>query len=250
VSGFLRHKRKHVSVSQCNLFQNDVWLYVVEQILGMRGKVGCAAFRGTAAEMGVTAGLMNIDAPLKDCQDIAIAEFDRLSALSGDPNREKEREAVPGIVEQGLLALRPYGPPSHTQLEISWQSPHLPIPFKGYIDFMWEDHGVILDMKSQLRLSSEISTAHARQVALYGAAISDNMDLRIGYFTPKKGAIYKVENARQHLDALVRIAQTIDRFLDLSDDPQELLGLVVPNVDSFYYNDPNTRQRAFELAGI
>jgi hypothetical protein len=250
MSGFLRHNRKHVSVSQCNLYQNDIWLYVLEQLIGVRGKVGCAAFRGTASELGVTKGLMDLNLPLKDCQDIAIAEFDRLSALSGDPNREKERDAVPCIVEQALLELRPYGTPSHTQLEISWQSPDLPIPFKGYIDFMWEEHGIILDMKSQLRLSSEISTSHARQVALYGAAISDNMDLRVGYFTPKKGAIYKVENARQHLDSLVRIAQSIDRFLDLNDDPQELLKLVVPNVDSFYYNDPNTRQKAFELAGI
>lgn len=250
MSGFLRHKREHVSVSQCNLFQNSVWLYVFEQVMGIRGSVGSAAHRGTASESGVAMGLMDPSIPVKQCQDHALKEFDRLTALSGDPNREKERDAVPAIVEQALAELRPYGVPSHLQHEIYWQHPDLPIPFKGFIDFMWEDHGIILDMKTQLRLSSEVSTSHARQVALYGAAVSDNFDLRVGYFTPKKCAVYQVENAKQHLDSLVNIAKTIDRFLDLHDDPSELLKLVVPNPDSFYFSDPMIRQKAFEISGI
>lgn len=195
-------------------------------------------------------GLLNPQATLAECQAKALQDYDRLSALSRDPNREKEREAVPGIVEQALEELRPYGTPSHVQHEIRWQHPDLPVPFKGFIDFMWEDHGIILDMKSQLRLSSEISTSHARQVALYGAAVSDNFDLRVGYFTPKKRAVYQVENAKQHLESLVRIAKTIDRFLDLSDDPAELLQLVVPDTGSFYFSDPTTRQKAFEISGV
>jgi len=250
MSGFLRHNRKHVSVSQCNLFQNDIWLYVFEQLLGNRSAPGAAAHRGTASEAGVTMGLMNPDAPLADCQEHALKEFDRLTALSGDPKRETEREAVPGIVQQALEELRPYGVPSHVQEEISWQYPDLPVPFKGYLDFAWHDHGIILDLKSQLRLSSEISTSHARQVALYGAAISDNYGLRICYATPKKRAVYEVENPKQHLESLVRIAKTIDRFIDLSDDPNELLQLVVPNTESFYFSDKQTRQRAFEIAGV
>lgn len=250
MSGFLRHKRTHVSVSQCNLFQADVWLYVFEQIMGNRSAPGCSAHRGTAAEAGVAMGLLNPDAALADCQAHALDEYDRLSALSRDPNREKEREAVPGIVEQGLEELRFYGCPSHVQLEIRWQHPDLPVPFKGFIDFMWEQHGLILDMKTQLRLASEISTSHARQLALYGAAVSDNYGLRVGYFTPKKRAVYQVENAKQHLDSLVRIARAIDRFLDISDDPNELLQLVVPNTSSFYFSDPITRQKAFEISGV
>lgn len=250
MSGLLRHKRKHLSVSQCNLFQADVWLYLFEQLLGNRGSPGCAAHRGTASEAGVTMGLMDLNAPVADCQQHAVAEFDRLSALSNDPNRDREREAVPGIVQQALEELRPYGKPSMIQQEIMWQHPDLPVPFKGYLDFAWEDHGIIIDLKSQLRLSSEISVNHARQVALYGAAISDNFGLRICYATPKKRAVYEVENAKQHLESLVRIGKTIDRFLDLSDDPNELLQLVVPDTSSFYFNDSNTRQKAFEISGV
>lgn len=250
VSGFLLHKRAYTSVSQLNTAQADMWLYVFEQLLGNRSRPGCAAYRGTAAEHGVTLGLTNMDATLAECQEAALKEFDRLSALSTDHNRDKEREAVPGIVEQALEELRQYGKPSHIQQEILFKHPDVPVPFKGFIDFMWQDHGILLDMKTQLKLSSQIATSHSRQVALYGAAISDNLDLRVGYFTPKKRAVYKVENARQHLQSLVRIAQTVDRFLALSPDPNELLKLCIPNTESFYFSDPSTRQKAFEIAGI
>ena len=245
-----RHGLQHYSASSCNLFQADPALFIMEKLMGLRGQVGCAAVRGTSVERGIEAGIMDLEKPLAECQEIAVREFDRLSALSTDPNREKEREAVPGIVEQGLIELRPYGKPSHTQHKIEWKHPDLPLPFIGYIDFMWEEHGIIVDLKSQLRLSSEIANNHARQVALYAGSMGDNYDGRVTYATPKKAATYRVENMRQHVDALVRIAQTIERFLAIAPTAEELAKLVIPNVDSFYYSDRNTRLKAFEIYGI
>lgn len=243
-----RHGMTHYSVSTLNLAQADMALLLMK-LKGVKGSVGSAAHRGTASEHGVAMGLMDLSAHLADCQFAALKEFDRLTALSGDPNREKERDAVPGIVEQGLAELRPYGVPSHTQYRIEWLHPDLPLPFVGFADFYWEDAGIVVDMKSQLRLSSEISSQHARQVSLYCAAISDNLDGRVMYATPKKAATYQVENMRDHLDTLVRIARRVERFLSISDDMDELCGLVIPNTDLFYY-DAATRQRAFEIFGI
>ena len=245
-----RHGLKHYSASSCNLFQADPALFVMEKLMGIRSPVGCAAHRGTAAEHGIALGLTKPEAPLEECKAAALLEFDRLSALSTDPNREKERDAVPGIVEQGIAELRPYGVPSHTQHKIEWKHPDLPLPFIGFIDFMWEDHGIVVDLKSQLRLSSEIANNHARQVALYCGSMGDNYDGRICYATPKKAATYRVENMRQHVDALVRVAQTIERFLAIAPTAEELAKVVVPNVDSFYYSDRATRQKAFEIFGI
>ena len=68
--------------------------------------------------------------------------------------------------------------------------------------------------------------------------------------TPKKAATYRLENIREHVESIHKIALTIQRFLALSADPQVLAGLVVPDVDSFYYNDPITRQHAFDVWGI
>lgn len=249
-SAFEKYGITHMSASKCNLAQADMALFYMQYVLGMKSSVGCAAYRGTAAEHGVSMGLLNLDAALDDCKAAAIAEFDKLSALSADPSREKERDAVPGIVEQALAELRPYGVPSHTQHKIEWKHPDVPIPFIGFIDFMWQDHGIIVDLKSQLRLSSEIANNHARQVALYCGATGDNMDGRVTYATPKKAATYQVENKRQHVEALVKIAKAVEKFLSVSDDPEELKAMLIPNVDSFYYSDGGTRQKAFEVFGI
>ena len=243
-----RHGLQHWSVSTLNMAQADKALFLLK-LKGFRGSVGAAAHRGTASELGLVMGLMDPAAALADCQAAAVKEFDRLTALSGDPNREKERDAVPGIVEQALTELRPYGVPSHTQLKIEWRHPDLALPFIGYADLYYEQAGIVVDLKTQLRLASEISSQHARQVSLYCAAISDNLDGRITYATPKKCATYQVENMREHVDTLVNIAQRVERFLSISDDIDELCKLVIPNTDLFYY-DAATRQKAFEVFGI
>jgi hypothetical protein len=49
---------------------------------------------------------------------------------------------------------------------------------------------------------------------------------------------------------LETIGRAIQRFLAVSGDPSELAAMVVPDVDSFYFNDPLTRQAAFEVWGL
>ena len=97
-------------------------------------------------------------------------------------------------------------------------------------------------------MSSKISTSHARQVALYSTV--RQVDARIAYVTPKKSAVYGLENVGEHMKALVNIAFAIQKFLSLSADPQELAALVVPDLDSFYFNDPLTRATAYDIWGI
>jgi hypothetical protein len=144
--------------------------------------VGCAAHRGTAAEAGIVHGLLKPDAPHQECQDIAIAEYDRLTALSGDPRRAKERDAVPAIVASALPTLREYGIPDGVQVRIEKRLKGVPVPFLGFVDVRWSQHGMLLDIKSQLRLSSEISPSHARQIALYAHGTNDAAG--IAYCTP------------------------------------------------------------------
>jgi hypothetical protein len=249
-SASARFGLKNYSATGCALWKACNALFVMEKIMGVRGNVGCAAHRGTASEHGVAMGLMDPSASLEACQEAALKEFDRLTALSGDPNREKERAAVPGIVEQGLIELRPYGVPTHTQEKIEWQHPDLPLPFVGYIDFKFSDHNIIVDMKSQLRLSSEISESHAAQVSLYCKAQSEPYEGRVAYITNKKAATYQVENIDQHVDGLVRIAMKIEAFLSRFDNVDDLARVLTPSTDTFYYNDAATRQKAFEIFGI
>ena len=246
---FAKYGIEHLSASQCNLFTSSPAMYVMERLLKLRSPVGAAAHRGTAVEAGIAHGLMN-GAPLKECQEVAQKEFSRLTALSADPRLDKESAALAGMVDEGLKELLPYGKPTSAQGAIKYHVEGLAVPLIGFYDFAWEQHGILTDLKTTHALPSKISTNHARQVALYRASLGDNMDARITYVTPKKAATYHLENVREHVSALEKIALTIQRFLMISDDPHYLASIIVPDVDSFYFSDPKARQNAFDVWGL
>ena len=246
---FEQHGIDHLSASSLNLFAAAPAVWVLEKVLKRRQPVGAAAHRGTAVEDGVAHGLMN-GAAVGECVAVAQAKFASLTALSGDPRKDKEQDSIKDMVVTALGELRPYGPPSHLQGRIEYAVDGLAVPLIGFYDFKWAESGVLVDLKTTHRLPSEISTSHARQIALYRAALGDNLDARITYATTKKVATYRLENAREHVQALERIALTVQRFLAVSADPMELAGIVVPDVDSFYLADPAARSTAHQVWGV
>lgn len=239
------HGLEHLSPSTCNLFVASPAMFVQEKLMKKRSPVGAAAHRGTSVEEGIAQALngATADVAVKAAQD----KFSVLTALSGDPRREKEEGAIADMVRVGMKELLPYGKPSSAQGKIEYKVEGLAVPMIGFYDFEWADHGILIDLKTTHALPSKISTNHARQVALYCAARGDNLDARLCYVTPKKSAVYHLENVRQHVEALGVIALTIQRFLSLSKDPHELAGIVCPDVDSFYFADPLARQAAFDI---
>lgn len=241
---FENYELEHLSPSSCNLFVSSPAMFVLEKLLKKRSPVGAAAHRGSAVEDGVAASLNGATA--EEAVKVASDKFSVLTALSGDPRRDKEEAAVPEMVRVGIKELMPYGKPSSMQGKIEYKIDGLHVPMIGFYDFEWADHGILIDLKTTHALPSKISTNHARQVALYCAARGDNLDARLCYVTPKKSAVYHLENVRQHVEALGVIALTIQRFLSISKDPYELAGIVCPDVDSFYFADPLARQAAFD----
>lgn len=238
------------SPSSLNLFCASPALFVLERLMGKRQGVGAAAHRGTAVEEGIVAGLMDLDRDVEDCVEVATVKYRTLIALCGDPKVETIGRDVPAMVRLGLEELRPYGRPTSTQGFVSWHPEGLQSPIVGYYDFAWEEAGVVVDLKTTGKMPSEVKLAHARQVSLYAAAISDNVDPRLTYITPAKRCTYRLENVRAHRDALYRIAQTVERFLALSDDPEFFRGIVAPDLESFYWGSPEARQAAFQTFGI
>jgi hypothetical protein len=155
------------------------------------------------------------------------------------------------MVKIGLSELRPYGKPSSTQGAVSVDIPGLAVPIIGFYDFFWENHGILIDLKTSSRLTSKVEASHARQVSLYHKFLDGKAnDVRISYVTPKKCATYRVDNIADHFSALVRVSLAIQTFLSKAQTKEELSSMVVPDVESFYYNDPLQRQRAFEIWGV
>jgi hypothetical protein len=236
------------SPSSLNLFAAEPAMFVLERVLGFKQVVGAPAHRGTAVEAGVTIGLMNHDETIEDCVKEALTKYDTITAMSSDPRREQYRKNIPDMVKSALKELREYGVPDETQGFVEWKPEGLKLPIVGYFDYKWGQHGILGDLKTTERMPSEIKVPHARQVSLY--ASSDNVDARLIYVTPKRLEAYKLENIRDHRQSLLNIAVRVENFLALSDDPNFFTTITVPDIDSFYWAAPASRQLAFELWGI
>ena len=236
------------SPSSLNLFASSIAMYVLERVLGHKQPVGAIAHRGTAVEHGVAQGLLDLKLGNDVCIDKALQKYDELTTFSGDHRKDDLRTGIPGMVTHGLDELRPYGTPTRVQDYIEWRPEGLHCPIVGYLDFAWDQHGIITDLKTTEACPSKIRPQHARQVAFYAA--TDNLRAGITYVTSKKRATYGVENIMQHRAALHRIALTAERFLSLSDDPMFFASIVAPDVDSFYFAPPEVREHAYKLWGI
>ena len=246
---FESHNIKHLSPSTCNTFVASPALFVLQKCMKIDNAVGPAAHRGTAVEDGVAHGLFNPKADIQEAIEVAYKKFDTLTALKPHPAREKERYGIPGMVRNALLELRPYGVPSGAQGKVSVDVEGLHVPNIGYWDFEWEQHGIGIDLKTTHQLASKISINHARQVSLYRKDRGWK-STRVCYTTPKKVAAYEAENLDFHFESLTKICFAIQNLLTISDDPKVLASLFVPDVDTFYFNDSDMRQAAFEVFGI
>jgi hypothetical protein len=248
VNVFERANITHLSPSSLNTFANEPALWVIQYLLKRKFSAGCAAHRGTASEAGVQAGLIDPAKPVEECVDLALATYDRLTAFSGDTRRVKEREAIPGIVECAVNELRLYGPLTGYQGKIVHRFDDVPVDIVGYYDFEFGAANIIVDLKTSLKLASQISTPHGRQVSHYIAG--RDLEGRLCYATPAKLAVYRLENAAEHQAALNNIARRLQRFLSISADPMELASFVTPRVDEFWWSDPLARAAAMEVYGL
>jgi len=254
---FEAHGIERLSPSAINAWINAPSLFILERLLGFKGQMGCAAHRGTATETGVSAGLFDHVLDESDCIETALSQYDRLTALNGDPNREKERGYISGMVRQGL-ALRSHGVPimpngesrfgSEVQHRIEITLEGVSVPFIGYLDWMYPDE--IIDMKTTARVPSAMPDTHLRQASIYKAAHM-NKRVRFAYTSDKKMEVHTL--TREQFDLAItqvtQAAQRLERFLALSRDSHDLAALVPHNSDTFYFNDALTKAKAVEVFG-
>lgn len=252
MNAFEKHGIAHLSASNINLFIAQPALWCASYLMRRRTPVGPAAHRGTSIEAGVEAGLFDPDMPIEDCQVIAQQKYHSLTRLSADPRIEKERAMIAPAVEIALDELRQYGvpekPDSGRQHKMEVMLGSVPIPFIGYLDFRWPQHGIIVDLKSTGRIPSQISEPHARQGSLYTGSGS-NQQVRMGYVSSRKISVYTVENVAHHLKVIEGTAGAIERLLSLSDDGEYITCCLAPDLSSFYWGDASARTLATEIWG-
>lgn len=255
---FRRHGIDHLSASSLNLWAAQPALWVMERLLGRRAPMGIPAARGKAVEQGVHLGLLGPTRSADECAAEAEREFNRLTALTGDPRRDEERPKIAGYVRGALTELRQYGVPDAYQHRVEVRLDDVPVPVIGFIDWRFSQHGLIVDLKTAERFPSEIGNGHGRQGAVYASA-HGNFGMRFAYAKPAPGKkdpqqvkVYEMsgDDVRRHLAALRTIALSLGRFLAVSKDARELAGLIVPDFDSFWWSEPSARAAGREVFGF
>ena len=164
--GFARHGIDHLSASSLNLWAAEPALWVMERLLKRRSPDSAIAARGKAVEHGVDLGLRDPALAVEACARAAEQAFDRAMALSPDSRRDDERKNLAGYVATALAELRPYGVPTAYQDRVEIELDGVSVPLVGYIDWRFDQHGLIVDLKTSERLPAAISDAHGRQGAV------------------------------------------------------------------------------------
>jgi len=187
MNGFEKHNIKHLSASSINLWTNapDVW--VASYLFGKRGPMSAAAMRGICTEDAVVAALTgeNKDGAL----DAALEKFDKSFPI-GDEKTSKERAMIEPCLDLALGELQQYGQPEFTEdgqqkISITAKTDDYEIPVIGFLDLVFPEHGLVIDLKTTGRMPSTMSAEHQLQRAIYQKA-RGNQAVKFLYVSPKK----------------------------------------------------------------
>ena len=238
---FERHGVNWLSPSSLNLWQAEPSLWVMRYLFAMKDEMGPAARRGTAVEAGLDVHLIG-GATREEARNVALQNFALNTDGLADDEHEAERNLIVPMVDQACEAmpLDTVGRPVARQLKIEHRVPGIEVPIVGYVDYLWDDHGI--DLKTTKRMPSQASADHLRQISIYSAAKS--RPFKLLYVTDKKRMLYgaapsDVEDALKDME---RIARSLRKVLEKSDCREEVAEFFVPNRDSFRWNEATLKE--------
>jgi len=244
MNGFTQHNITHSSPSSINMYASAPCAWVAKYILGRSFKFSNAAKAGTLAEEAVVNVLAHGWTEEKAIAE-AVGEYNKACAFGASDADRKRGEAIPGMVTQAVAELKQYGEPDlncdliygkrQHKAEMICKGDGWELPVTGYLDFYYPKHGLVVDLKTTMRLPSKMSDEHKRQGGFYRGAMG-NATVRFLYVTGKDHVWHEVEEPAPILSEFKSILRRQEAFLRLGD--AELLKSVVPVVaNSFYWSD-------------
>ena len=249
MNGFEKHGVDHLSASSLNLWANAPDLWVMQYLHGLRTPMGAAAWRGICTEDAVVQILMGESETA--AIDQALTKFDKRFPI-GDEKTTAERRRITPMTQLAIEELMEFGKPEfpedeeHPQekISITAKGDGWSIPVIGYLDLVFPQHGVVIDLKTTGRLpTSGMSAEHQLQRAIYAKA-KGNMAVRFLYVSEKKTLMREDGDPTELLaQAKVQIGR-IEAFLRHCDkDTAKAIVPLAPN--SFYWSGNETLRKEF-----
>ena len=248
MNGFEKHGIDHLSASSINLWANapDVW--VMQYLHGQRTPfTSPAPWRGICVEDAVVETLMGgseAEAIAK-----ALAKFDQRFPI-GDEKTTKERDMVQPMVHIAVEELMEFGKPEFADAEnkqekisITAKGNGFEVPVIGFLDLVYPQHGLVVDLKTTSRMPSTMSAEHRLQRAIYAKA-KNNMAVKFLYVTPKKAAMLEDGDVAETLAFAKAQISRLEAFLRAVD--KDTARAIVPcNPNSFYWQGAEELRKEF-----
>ena len=236
MNGFQQHGIDHLSASSLNLWTNAPEVWVAQYLLGKRIPFGPAPKRGQAVEAAVAEVLCG--ASVDEAVARAEAGFDK-QFLIGDEKTTKERALIAPMARIAVDELAHLGEPQFTaegaqeKISITANMGNWSIDLWGFLDFVYPEHGLVVDLKTTTRIPSQMSADHQLQRAIYAKA-KGNHAVKFLYVSAKSTRwLEDGDMAKNLARAKVKIAR-LECFL--KDRSAEYLRKIVPvNPSSFYW---------------
>ena len=250
MNGFEKHNLKHTSPSQINMWEESPAAWGASYLYGHKFSFGVAAQIGVLTEQVVAAVLSERES-FSNAVEQAEKTFTKNNALNTSQKDLGRIGDIAVMAEQAIEVLKPYGKPDFPldgqhKIEIMCKGDGWQLPVIGYIDFYYPDQGLIVDLKTTLRMPSTMTGAHLRQGAIYQAAMG-NKAVKFLYVTPKKTQVFDIENGADHLAEIKGILNRQEKMLRAFSH-EELKQVLPLNLGSFYWNGAEHTRK--ELYGI
>lgn len=241
MNGFQKHDIKHLSPYSINMYASCPGAWAARYIFKKKFKFGVAAQVGVLAEQVVQDVLLG--ASFDSSLEQAHKTFNKINALNSSEKELSRINDIKPMVELALEELMQYGEPEfrktihgveQQRIEIKCAGPGWDIPVIGFLDFVYPKHGLIVDLKTTLRMPSVMSEPHKIQGAVYQGA-KDNFAVKFLYVTPKKSIMHDIENHREILQNIKKKIIRMERFLS-KNTAKEIQETIPVNKDSFYWS--------------
>jgi len=237
MNGFEKHGIKHLSASSINLWTNapDVW--VAQYLFNKRSPLSAAAMRGICTEDAVVAVLTG-DSEVAEAVKAAHYKFDK-TFMVGNEKTTKERNMIEPCMALAIDQLKEYGKPEFPEegqqkVSITAKTDDYEIPVIGYLDFVYPEHGVIVDLKTTGRMPSTMSPEHQLQRAIYQKA-RGNQAVKFLYVTPKKTSMLEDGDPTELLNYAKKQISRLEKFLRAG-TKNDIKEVIPVNPNSFYWN--------------
>jgi hypothetical protein len=250
MNGFDAHGIKHSSPSNINTWIASQSRWVASYLFNLNGGTNPAMRRGNAVEEAVKSILLG-DA-VDDSITRATEAYNKDTAFCTDADaRDKERAAIRPMTLLAVNVLAPYGKPDFPddgqhKISITAKGDSWELPVIGFLDFKFPDHGLVVDLKTTLRMPSEMSLDHQRQRAVYVKSLG-NYTVKFLYVTPKKAELLEDGNPDEIIQEIKAHLIRQERFLRLGD--RDMLASIVP-VDPADFRWKGEEQARKQLFGI